>query len=637
MIDHADDVRSLSSIIVECLYASKSCHRVAAITYLSPWTSTHSGTRSTMIFQVLLTSFLAYVVWKIINRARASPNPLSAIPGPQKEHWLKGNYHRIFNKEGWDYNIQLAEKYGGAVKIHGLMGAQLLYISDPRAMYHVVVKEQDVFEETDMFIMGNKLIFGEGLLSTLGDQHRKQRKILNPVFSLSNMRDLLPIIQPIANELLNVLQNQVVSGEQEIDVMKWMSRGAFEYVCQAGLGYTFSALDPSKTNEFTEAVKMLSPTAFRLVLLRPFVPFVLRTIPLRWRMKMVDWFPLKSLKEMRRIVGVMDKTSRTIYSSKIASLTAPTQTFVDGEGDLGPRGKGKDIMTALLKANASASASDRLTEEELLGQMKLVPHYLCSSHSYLRSIIALSFLAAFETTTSALSRSLHVLSERPIAQENLRKEIQEAKAKRALSTGENPKDVELPYGILMELPYLDAICRETLRLYPPVLLLGRTARKATVLPLAFPMRTPSGEEITSVPVPANTNITISILASNRNKRVWGEDANEWKPERWLTPEGKTKAGIFEGDVSSEQRQTGSRYPGVYASMMTFLGGGRACIGFKFAEMEMKQILATLLPTLQFSLPDKKIYWNMSGVQSPVVLQPEGDGSTPQLPLKVRAI
>lgn len=35
---------------------------------------------------------------------------------------MVGNYHRIFNKEGWDYNIQLAEKYGGAVKIHGLMG-----------------------------------------------------------------------------------------------------------------------------------------------------------------------------------------------------------------------------------------------------------------------------------------------------------------------------------------------------------------------------------------------------------------------------------------------------------------------------------------------------------------------------------
>lgn len=122
------------------------------------------------------------------------------------------------------------------------------------------------------------------------------------------------------------------------------------------------------------------------------------------------------------------------------------------------------------------------------------------------------------------------------------------------------------------------------------------ARKDTTLPLAFPMHTPSGEEITSIPVPVNTGVTISILASNRNKCVWGEDADEWKPERWLTPEGKTKAGIYEGDLSSEQSKSGSRYPGVYASMlvfplslsstslifvglfrMTFIGGGRACM------------------------------------------------------------
>ena len=78
---------------------------------------------------------------------------------------------------------------------------------------------------------GNKLIFGEGLLSTLGaqsasyptspiclylerigDQHKKQRKMLNPVFSLGNMRDLLPTIQPIANELMNVLRSRVEHG-----------------------------------------------------------------------------------------------------------------------------------------------------------------------------------------------------------------------------------------------------------------------------------------------------------------------------------------------------------------------------------------------------------------------------------------
>ena len=48
-----------------------------------------------------------------------------------------------------------------------------------------------------------------------------------------------------------------VKGKSEIDMMEWTSWAALEYVCQAGLGYTFSTLDPTRTNEFTEAVKLL--------------------------------------------------------------------------------------------------------------------------------------------------------------------------------------------------------------------------------------------------------------------------------------------------------------------------------------------------------------------------------------------
>lgn len=44
-----------------------------------------------------------------------------------------------------------------------------------------------------------------------GEQHKKQRKMLNPVFSLANMRDLLPIIQPIADKLCGILYSQLPS------------------------------------------------------------------------------------------------------------------------------------------------------------------------------------------------------------------------------------------------------------------------------------------------------------------------------------------------------------------------------------------------------------------------------------------
>lgn len=152
-----------------------------------------------------------------------------------------------------------------------------LYVSDPRALHHIVVKEQDVYEEPDMFIIGNRLIFGEGLISTLGEQHRKQRKMLNPVFSMGNMRDLLPTIQPIASQLCAVITSQLpsnggkysmftfviwaltplwyASDPKEIDLLPLISRGALEYVAQAVLGYSFGALDSSETVEYAEAIR----------------------------------------------------------------------------------------------------------------------------------------------------------------------------------------------------------------------------------------------------------------------------------------------------------------------------------------------------------------------------------------------
>ena len=68
--------------------------------------------------------------------------------------------------------------------------------------------------------------------------------------------------------------------------------------------------------------------------------------------------------------------------------------------------------------------------------------------------------AAMDTTSSALSRALHLLSTHPDVQSKLRQEIVDAR-----SHG------NLEYNELVGLPYLDAICRETLRLYVAYFLL----------------------------------------------------------------------------------------------------------------------------------------------------------------------
>ena len=41
--------------------------------------------------------------------------------------------------------------------------------------------------------------------------------------------------------------------------------------------------------------------------------------------------------------------------------------------------------------------------------------------------------------------------------------------------------------------------------------------------------------IDEIPIAANTTLVVGIMASNRTQMFWGEDAHEWKPERWLSP------------------------------------------------------------------------------------------------------
>ena len=64
-------------------------------------------------------------------------------------------------------------------------------------------------------------------------------------------------------------------------------------------------------------------------------------------------------------------------------------------------------------------------------------------------------LAAMDTTSTALSITLTMLADNPAAQEKLRSEVLQAMAE---------KGGDLDYDELVALPYLDAVCRETLRL-----------------------------------------------------------------------------------------------------------------------------------------------------------------------------
>ncbi|KAJ3805664.1 cytochrome P450 [Lentinula lateritia] len=544
-------------------------------------------------FQLTITALVLIAFWHFL---RKKSRVLDNISGPPSPSWFKGNYEQVFNPDAWGFHEFLAKEYGSMTRLHGPYGTNTLYTFDPKAMQTVLVKDQDVFEEDDGFIKGNLLIFGEGLLGTLGHRHRKQRKMLNPVFSAAHMREMIPVFFEVTHKLEAALENQLQAGSstQEVEILSWMGRTALELMGQAGLGYSFDPLtDEESAHPYSQVIKELLPTLIRLQFWQfNVLPYVSWIGTADFRRRIVNMLPWKDLHHMRDMVDYMHSVAEQIYKIKLRAFEAGDEAVASQIG------RGNDLISILMKENMDASEEDRLGDTEVIAQV---------------SISSTLIFAAMDTTSSAMARLLHLLSGHPEAQNKLRQELIEAK---------RAKDgQDFSYEELTALPFLDAVCRETLRLYTPASAVTRRARQDAIIPLLKPVIGLDGSEIHEVAVPNDTAIIVSLSNSNRNSDLWGEDADEWKPERWLSPLPKA---LLE-----------ARIPGVYSHLMTFLGGGRSCIGFKFSQLEMKVVISTLVEKFQFSpsSKDSEIFWQMNGVTAPVI----GKDNHPQLPMNINLV
>ncbi|PCH40527.1 cytochrome P450 [Wolfiporia cocos MD-104 SS10] len=534
----------------------------------------------------LLLLFTSWLIIQFFWRKRTFKS-LYNIPGPPSDSFWSGNTNQFFTRHGASFQSHVAFDYGPIVRLHGLFGRPMLYISDPKALHNILVKEEPIYQESSLFIRLNYLVFGRGLLATLGEQHRKQRKMLNPVFSVNHMRRLTPIFYDIIHKASGILRAgmaaEVSKGAQELDALHWFGRAALELIGQGGLGYSFDPLTEQVPNAYGDAFKAIGPAIQGLNshvrLLHEFAEMG----PAWLRRAVMKVWPSKRMRDAVKIVDTMDMASKQVYESKKLTIQAGDEALLQRIG------QGKDIMSVLMKDNMKASKEDRLPESEIIGQMTTL------------------MFAATDTTSNTLCRILQLLATYPDVQQELREELLTAGAADNLS-----------YDELNKLPFLDAVCRETLRLYPTITLSTRMPIQDTILSVGEPVNGVDGRVMKEITIPKGTEIVIGSLGCNANKEMWGEDALEFKPRRWIEglPAAVTNAPI----------------PGVYSNLMTFLGGKRACIGFKFSEMEMKVILSVMLTTFAFEPTDKPVAWNVSAVWYPTV---GTESNIPEMPIKIR--
>jgi cytochrome P450 len=174
----------------------------------------------------------------------------------------------------------------------------------------------------------------------------------------------------------------------------------------------------------------------------------------------------------------------------------------------------------------------------------------------LRTHMISILLAGRDTTAALLSFVYMVFTQHPEIYAKLRATVLEE-----FGTYTEPR--EITFSGLKSCNYLQWVLNETLRLYPVVPVDARRALKNTSLP------TGGGPDGTKpVYIPEDTEVVYSVYAMHRRKDLWGEDADDFKPERW------------------NGRKSGWEY-------LPFNGGPRICIGQQFALTEAGYVLVRL--------------------------------------------
>ena len=445
-----------------------------------------------------------------------------------------GQFFEIINSEVGVPQREWHKKYGTIIRYFFPLGNERLSIADEDALKHMTVRNPYNFPKP---LRARKwmerVLGGQGILLSEGDQHIRQRKTLTAAFSIQAIRDLNPVFWKKGLTMANLMSREMSVNSTEpsttFEILDWLNRTTLDIIGKAGFGTDIDSLE-NPDAPLREAYRLLfafDPLSRALYGIQAFVPWM-KHLPFQ--------------------------TNRDVVESR-TKIEATAGDIIDSKTKPGVS-KAKDIMTLIVRDNEKAKKDG----DEL-------------SYTALRDQITTFLGAGHDTTATGISWTLHLLSHRPQIQEKLRQEIKRSypelfdPASRA-DIFSNIEEFAEKVNV-DQLPYMDNVCRESLRYIPPIPMTVRQSIR--------------DDRLGGYPVPAGSTVYVLANAINRLPQWWGDDADTFDPDRW--------------DNLPETYTTNA--------YMTFLQGPRSCIGKKFAETEMKIILCAVLSVFEFE-PRKDI-------------------------------
>ncbi|GAD98246.1 hypothetical protein PTT_08923 [Paecilomyces variotii No. 5] len=357
--------------------------------------------------------------------------------------------------------------------------------------------------------------------------HGKRRRNVGQAFALTSIIEMESQITKCGETLVRQFARLAREGKSAM-LDDWVHWYTFDVIGELAIGKEFGFLKAgSDINDWVLTIDETNELLYWVAL----VPYMRKWI----------------FNSVTAMLPSVQKKSRAVLNFKSFALGAIRERF-DREKSADNR---KDMMTWWLD------------------QHNKKPEEWTKAHITVEATAAL--FAGSDTTAIAIRAIFYFLLKNPAKYTKLQQEIEAA-----ITAGRIQPTGVISFETSNTLPYLLAVTKEAMRLWPSV---------------AFPyqrLTPPEGAEIAGEYFPGNVLVSSNAFVIHRDRSVFGEDADEFRPERWI-------------------ESPPERVSYMNKHMFQFGGGSRTCLGKNIATVEMQKIVPTIMMyfKLELKYPEKE--------------------------------
>lgn len=465
---------------------------------------------------ILLTIVIGSLILFILNQLYHHPKPgiphVPVIPilGSKHGHsFFTGNpITETCNKI---YNEFPGSKYYGLL----MFNTPTIVLKDPDLIQNICIKNFNNAPDHRSFIDERMdPILGKNVFSLKGERWREVRSTLSPSFTATKMKFMYQLVSKVSDNFIKyIIDNPEFS--KLFEVKEALSRYTSDVIATTAFGLSVDSMKDRENEFYLKGKDAVNLSGFKRVLKFSagiIVPRLMRLMGQTYLSKDTNKFFLNLIRD-------------TVKMRDEQHISRP------------------DMIHLLMQARDSASV--KMTIDDITAQAFIF------------------FFAGYETSSSVASFILHELAYHQDVQDKLRDEVVDVLG--GGGGGGEDNNNQGSYESLGKLKYMDMVINETLRLYPPVVILDRCCTKAMKIPSLIP-----GNE--DVLIEPGTTFWIPVFSLHRDPKYFPQP-ELFDPER------------FNGDNQKN----------IYPYTFNPFGiGPRKCIAERFAMMEIKLVIAGII-------------------------------------------